>query len=57
MNLPWHVALCKRWREEHFPVELIEKALKVRLEDGQASVEYAPPCLSARGCTGRCMQV
>ena len=34
-------ALQKRRREEHFPAELIEKALKVKLEDGQASVEYA----------------
>ena len=34
-------ALYKRRREEHFPAELIEKALKVKLEDGQASVEYA----------------
>ena len=34
-------ALHKRRREEHFPAELIEKALKVKLEDGQASVEYA----------------
>ena len=34
-------ALHKRRRKEHFPAELIEKALKVKLEDRQASVEYA----------------
>ena len=54
-DMPDNVVLRKRQREEHFPAELIENALKVNLEDRQASVEYAPPCLSACGCMGRCM--